>query len=393
VNRELETYLRRATRGLWGKKRLEVREELTQHILEKAHGYRVAGFSQDAAIARALGELGDPRVLRNGMIGVHTMPNLLKSSFAAALVATVAAISLNGTSAQVTAISRTPVEPCLTTNALSYQFTSQKGRAITISCLGGYWFDLLSLRSVLEPLGIRFEQLSINKYETWSVVFPDGGSTVLSPFSNEYGGIGYKQIRPGYVAATTLVDSLRVSGLPVTLAGWDNPAIRVGKTRFTVGTQSQGVLGRDWYPNVLYERMESFFAGVIPDILVGDAPGRLEALFQPTPLRQHTHRIQTELKAGSIVFVLSRELPVTLVIGGKTQPFPKFARAFYAPVSADGSFQYPSAAKTLRFSNDPKTLKDTRIDSVGDIAVYRFTNDISFQKKSFDLVPLETLSK
>jgi hypothetical protein len=395
VNRELETYLRRATRGLWGKKRLEVREELTQHVLEKAHGHRVVGFSQDAAISKVLSELGDPRAVRDGMIGVHTMPNLLKSSFAAALVATIAAISLNGTSAQVTAISRTPVEPCLTTNATTYQSVGDKGQLMTGGCIGGYWLELTSLRAVLEPLGVRFEKLSVNTFETWAVTFPEGGSALFSPFSNDYGRMGDEQIRPGYIFATSLVERLRTSGLRVTLAGWDNPAIRVGKTRFTVGTETKTVFGRDWYPNVLGERVQAFFAGVIPDVLIGDAAGRLESWswLQPTPYRQHTHRIQTELKAGSIVFVLSREISTKAVVDGKTETFPAFARAFYAPVRADGSFEYPSAAKTLQFSGDPRSLKSTTPESVGNIVVYRFNNDISYQAKSFDLVPLEKLSK
>jgi hypothetical protein len=43
----LEAYLWAATRGLWGRKRLEVRKELTAHVLERAHKHEVAGVNID----------------------------------------------------------------------------------------------------------------------------------------------------------------------------------------------------------------------------------------------------------------------------------------------------------------------------------------------------------
>jgi hypothetical protein len=50
----LETYLNTATRGLWGKKKLEFREELEAHVLEKAHKLELQGFNHTDAIQKVL---------------------------------------------------------------------------------------------------------------------------------------------------------------------------------------------------------------------------------------------------------------------------------------------------------------------------------------------------
>jgi hypothetical protein len=74
----LEKYLQQATKGLWGVKKLEIREELTAHILERAYKHEIAGIAHEIAISRAIEELGDAKTIRTGMIGVHTMPNVFK---------------------------------------------------------------------------------------------------------------------------------------------------------------------------------------------------------------------------------------------------------------------------------------------------------------------------
>ena len=80
---ELERYLKAATRGLWGQKKFEVREELEAHILERAHKHELLGFEHQQAISNAIYELGDARAMNRGMTGVHTMPKLLRSMFTA----------------------------------------------------------------------------------------------------------------------------------------------------------------------------------------------------------------------------------------------------------------------------------------------------------------------
>jgi hypothetical protein len=64
---ELEHYLKTATRGLWGKRKLEVREELAAHVLERARKHELLGLSREDAISKSLSELGPAQVIRSGL--------------------------------------------------------------------------------------------------------------------------------------------------------------------------------------------------------------------------------------------------------------------------------------------------------------------------------------
>ena len=64
---DLKQYLKAATRGLWGKKKLEVREELEAHVLERAHKHELLGIAREDAILKSLGEFGPAQVIRSGL--------------------------------------------------------------------------------------------------------------------------------------------------------------------------------------------------------------------------------------------------------------------------------------------------------------------------------------
>jgi hypothetical protein len=78
---QLEQYLKNATRGLWGKRKLEVREELEAHVLERARKHELSSLTREDAILKTLEELGSSRTINRKMTEVHTMPKLLRSMF------------------------------------------------------------------------------------------------------------------------------------------------------------------------------------------------------------------------------------------------------------------------------------------------------------------------
>ena len=113
----------------------------------------------------------------------------------------------------------------------------------------------------------------------------------------------------------------------------------------------------------------------------------------PVWFRSYKHRIQTQFPTGQIVVVASREPTRSLEYEGKTFVQPAFTRTYIAPVGKDGILEYPSDAKTLRFKDDLRGLSVTPKDGAGDITVLKFTSDLSYNKKSFELVPSSKLSK
>jgi hypothetical protein len=81
---DLEQFLKSATRGLYSKRKLEFREELEAHVLERARKHELSGLTREAAIRKTLKELGSSRVINHKMTEVHTMPKLLRSFIATA---------------------------------------------------------------------------------------------------------------------------------------------------------------------------------------------------------------------------------------------------------------------------------------------------------------------
>jgi hypothetical protein len=85
---ELEDYLRVATRGLWGKRKLEVREELEAHVLERAYKHELLGLAREDAISISIQELGNARVINFHMMEVYMISKqLLLGGFCACVLA------------------------------------------------------------------------------------------------------------------------------------------------------------------------------------------------------------------------------------------------------------------------------------------------------------------
>jgi hypothetical protein len=70
---DLENYLRMTTRGLWGKRKLEVKEELESHVLERAHKHELLGLTREDAISKSMQELGNARVINQRMMEVYML--------------------------------------------------------------------------------------------------------------------------------------------------------------------------------------------------------------------------------------------------------------------------------------------------------------------------------
>ena len=98
---ELERYLKAATRGLWGQKKLEVREELEAHILERAHKHELLGLEHQQATSNAIHELGDARDMNLKMMEVHTMPMIRSGFLISALFVGAMTVLLSSSIAQV----------------------------------------------------------------------------------------------------------------------------------------------------------------------------------------------------------------------------------------------------------------------------------------------------
>jgi hypothetical protein len=73
VDDGLEQYLDRVCRRIGGPRSLRqhVRQELKEHLLDAADGYRSAGMSREQAVARAIADFGGPDELRAELEATH----------------------------------------------------------------------------------------------------------------------------------------------------------------------------------------------------------------------------------------------------------------------------------------------------------------------------------
>jgi hypothetical protein len=81
---DLEKFLRASTRGLWGRERQTVRQELESHIRHRAIRYEISGSSHTDAINLAIADLGAPREISAGMRSTYTIPNTIRACVIAA---------------------------------------------------------------------------------------------------------------------------------------------------------------------------------------------------------------------------------------------------------------------------------------------------------------------
>ena len=219
---ELEVYLRRATRGLSGARKLEVRSELEEHVLELAWADQVRGVPQDRAILNALERLGSASSITRDMNRIYTLPLVARS----ALIATVLA-----------ALTFAPLPRDLPQIAAFELPTPSLKENLQIISLSG-------LRRTLEPLGVHV-QASNSKA---SLRFPQSDNTIqLELFDADQTGV---------VTTSDFVQALAFNPkLEVSLEGWRNPTVRVGQTSFKLGTEIAPVTGYSLWAELLGDQV------------------------------------------------------------------------------------------------------------------------------------------
>lgn len=260
-----EHYLQQATRGLWGHKRREVREELEAHLHERVLAHRIAGLSETDAVERALSELGSPREVSVGMARLYTLPTMMGSGAALAVVcASVVALLPSGAAQALPGTPYFPTAECVEAlDAGADGFLS--GNCIHIN--GALWLDQSALRQVLEPQGVTFSKTSAPgsdegilglTFPTSKLVYVPLGSPDVYVMDDE----GNHPVLPGYLSLWSLLRGASYQdGLELSVSGWDNPTVRFGDVSFQVGTKARPMMGVSFYESYLGE---VFFADLKP---------------------------------------------------------------------------------------------------------------------------------
>ena len=109
-----------------------------------------------------------------------------------------------------------------------------------------------------------------------------------------------------------------------------------------------------------------------------------------------THTIQTKLKPGTVVAVLSKDtflLDVKKVPAGEAYWLPKgiakFGRAFIAPVAQDGTITYESGSRSVAVV-EPDQMRPTVVNGHAMVAIVQFTGHLS-PRAAFEPVAPESI--
>jgi hypothetical protein len=353
------------------------------------------------------------------MIGVYTMPNLFKVSGVLTILVA-GAIAFWGVSrAQINVLERMPVKQCEDPQQQFFLSPLPSGsNNFNATCDSGLWVSVETLQRTLEPMGVKLRRdtTKINNAQTPQnpkphnltikqlvMDFPNF-SQVRLPYQDEMdfpiteGKWETVKFVEDVVFIAGLIDSLQQGGGSITMAGWDNPGIRYGGIRFTLGTKERPLLGSKIYPELMYLTLQKEFTGwtSIPFTWT-DAPNYMEDRVSKLGIepffRKHKHTIQTTLPQGRVVAVVSLEEAQKIVFQDTFRDVPSAFRAFLVPVGKDGTIEYTSAAKTLRFSSELKDLKLSKKDQTGNVVIMRFTGDLGAGKNRFDVLSAENFSK
>ena len=257
--KEVEQYLKSATRGLWGRKHKEVREELEAHIQERVMAYRIAGLGEEDATERTLGELGHPREVSAGMARIYTLPTLFETSLlATAACVLVVSLSSSSLAQSVEGLFYYPTETCvqaveegeISIGSLE-DYHSDTSDACVMMFDGSLWLSVASLERALEPQGVDVHQ---DRFLTFD--FPKADKVFLASNASdtqyfaEDGELPLAQ--SSYISLWKLIEAASISrNITIDVAGWNNPTVKFNDTSLQIGTEEQPVKGNDFYGNYL----------------------------------------------------------------------------------------------------------------------------------------------
>jgi hypothetical protein len=248
---KLQQYISRATRGLYGTKKLEIEAELRGSIEARIWQLEMQGNTN--TLETALLEMGAVNTINLGLIKEHLMPKLLKNTVLFGLFLTSGFAVLNSSRAQIEVV-------------------------IYPSSMNFFYLSFSSIKTNLEAAGLTVDDTPVAPQEKTmayslstkpSLRFRFPGATkdlVLqtapgydSPWKNEFDALIHNP-KPAptinsdygryFISIYSFLHQLKKTGLPIRLEGWRNPKLSVGRTHLQIGSEKVAVTPWDLYSSI-----------------------------------------------------------------------------------------------------------------------------------------------
>ena len=396
MKRDLEKYLKQATKGVWGKKKLETVNELRGSIESRIWMLEQQGFSNTEALALALEELGKPSEINAGLVTVHSMPKMFKAMVVAAMLSSLAVIQTNLSVAQVTGAVQLPINQCSISTTIPGIIFFQGEGADTLC--QGFWLTISSLRNVLEPLGIGYHRIASTPNTSKHVfTFPNNNELIIFPGAK---AVNPNDIKPeqttiedstsDFIPGRNFFDGLSKMTLPSSIEGWDNPKIQIGSTAFTLGTTEKTITGNSVYSQVFSTRiMDQYFPVMsLSDMLFTNTPGDS---FESQSKFDHYLKVKNATP-DTIYVMLYRTKSQGTIRDSAGLPLKfEYRSVDISPVFKTGYLIYRNPARKLEFITDPKNLKLVEYGETGQVVLMKFTGKLNANKKMLEVVPADQI--
>jgi hypothetical protein len=256
MNQQIEKYLRKSTRGLWGRKRAEICEELNSHIQGRINAHMIGGLNESAAVEKTLLELGHPTHVSAGMARLYTLPVVAGSGMVLAMCCALVVVMLSGSTAQtLNTVNVIPADECL----------EPKDKLPDYCMTDENYTTLEALQKALEGQNVKIGSIG----DMWTLKFP-GNYTVVLPYyspqtfimQDENGKEITLQTRPEYFSVSELIRALSTSSMPLVIEGWENPTLHVNQTSLQLLEADKAITKKDFYApyfqNILFSGMGIF---------------------------------------------------------------------------------------------------------------------------------------
>ncbi len=361
----LETYLKQATRGIWGKRRTDAILELRGNIEARIWTLEHQGKTQAEALEIALQELGDARAVNAGMTQVHTMPNVTRNILLAGLISSVAAVGWTSSTAQIQTVTPSVQNICcqMLPTIQQPQFMRLNDLKLQLEQAGVTVRESMQapVRGTTPTFG---DWLYVDPLETRTLDlhFPEmmDGETVrvqaLSGLSVTADGQNPKFVAQEdvFIAPESLVDQLRNAKLPMTLEGWHNPTLRIGQTALMIGTQKQPITVANWYSNIVTESVHNDVSNDVTFTWNQNIPG-------VTTLGKHVYSMRVNDRPGTVYgLFMSETNPNQYISTGPKKSAPlTWVGYTLARVNDSGVLQFvDGSAKVIEFVKSFKGITD-----------------------------------
>jgi hypothetical protein len=249
----LEDYLKHATKGVYGTKKLEIIAELRGSIEDRIWKLETQGLNQNQALEKVLLEFGAAKAVNAGLMKEHTMPKIFKSITIAFLIAIASLTTLNASRAEIEVV----------TQEFGFDTNTQTSSEFYKS----YYLSFSSIKENLEAAGITVDDTPIAPLQPFKAYtkktmpslrfrFPGASKdTILqtapgfdSLWKSDDGTLIQDSIPKTdlsndhfYMGLGTFVAQLRNTHLTIRIEGWRNPVLKIGETKLQIGSEKQAV--------------------------------------------------------------------------------------------------------------------------------------------------------